>query len=136
MKLVELNWKPSPTQLRQFGLLSFVALPLLTWLWGGSFPLIFTMLVIGAAFAALGTFAPAFLRPVFIGVSIVGAPIGMVIGELTMLLIYFAIFVPVGLFFRLIGRDALQLKIDRSCKTYWQPKRKPGSVASYYRQSR
>lgn len=136
MRLIELNWNPTPRQLRQFGGLSLVALPLITWVWGGGTDLVLTMLGIGALLAVVGLVVPSVLRPIFVAVSVIGAPIGMVVGELTMLLIFFGVFVPVGLFFRLIRRDALQLKIDRNCDSYWQPKRGPGSVASYYRQSR
>ena len=136
MKLIELNWNPTSRQLRQFGGVSVVALPLITWVWGGSIDLILTMLGIGGLLAGIGLLVPSMLRPVFVAVSVIGAPIGMVIGELTLLLIFFGVFVPLGLFFRLIRRDALQLKIDRDCDSYWQPKRGPSSVASYYRQSR
>ena len=136
MKLIELNWNPTARQLRQFGGLSTIALPLVTWIWGGSPSLILSMLGIGAAMAGLGLVVPAVLRPIFVGLSLVGIPIGMVIGELTMLLIFFGVFVPIGLFFRVIKRDALQLKIDPECNSYWQRKRPPSSVASYYRQSR
>jgi hypothetical protein len=88
-------------------------------------------LVVGAA----GVFLPKAVKPLFRGLTIMAAPIGMVIGEFAMLLIYFGVFLPFGLVFRIVKRDALQLKFDRKATTYWQPKRQPGGAASYYRQS-
>ena len=82
MKLIELNWNPTSRQLRQFGGVSVVALPLITWVWGGSIDLILTMLGIGGLLAGIGLLVPSMLRPVFVAVSVIGAPIGIVIGEL------------------------------------------------------
>jgi hypothetical protein len=52
-----------------------------------------------------------------------------------MLVIYMAVFLPMGIAFRLFGRDRLQRRIDRNCKSYWSLKKQPKSAASYYRQS-
>jgi hypothetical protein len=48
---------------------------------------------------------------------------------------YFVIFLPVAIVFRLIGRDALQRVLNRSAATYWQPKRQAADARSYFRQS-
>ena len=57
------------------------------------------------------------------------------IGELAMLVIYFACFLPFGLAFRLLKRDALGLELDRERSSYWEVKKSPTNVASYYHQS-
>ena len=36
-------------------------------------------------------------------------------------------------YFGFFGRDPLQLKIDRDASTYWQPKKQPRDVRSYFR---
>jgi hypothetical protein len=79
--------------------------------------------------------APKLAKPIFIGLMLVATPIGLVIGELAMISIYFGMFLPIGLFFRLIGRDALALKLDRNANSYWSAKKQPNGVRSYYRQS-
>ena len=135
MKLVEVNWSPSNRQLRQFAAICLVALPLLGWVWGGSPQTIGWLAVAGCAIGVIGAVAPAAIKPVFIALTLITLPIGMVIGELTLLLVFFGILLPLGLFFRLIKRDALQLKLDRTCSTYWQPKKQANGSASYYRQS-
>jgi hypothetical protein len=135
MKLVEINWQPDDKQLRQFALICLVALPAIAWFWGASLFIICLVGGTGIAIAGLGLLVPRLLKPVFVGFSLLAAPIGLVVGELAMLLIYFGVFLPFGICFKLIGRDALQLKLDRNCKSYWQPKKQPPSADSYYRQS-
>jgi hypothetical protein len=135
MKLLEINRTPSPRQLRQFGLICVIALPAVGWLWGASWPVVGLFAAIGFAVGLMGLISPTVLKPVFLALTIVATTIGMVFGETAMLLIYFGLFVPIGLIFRLLHRDALQLKIDRQAKTYWQAKKQPKSVTSYYHQS-
>jgi len=135
MKLVEINWHPSDSQLRQFGVLSLVALPAIGWLWGAGNTVLGMLTATGILFASVGLVIPSLLKPVFLTLSIAAMPVGLVIGELAILSIYFGIFLPLGLIFRLIGRDALQRQIDRNSDSYWAPKQRPANVASYYRQS-
>jgi hypothetical protein len=135
MSLVQVNWRPTNRQLRQFAAICLIALPLVGWMWGGGRQTIAWLAVVGCVIAVIGALAPAILKPVFIGLTVITLPIGMVVGELTLLAVFFGILLPLGLFFRLIGRDALQLKLDRTCPTYWRPKKQPNDLGSYYRQS-
>ena len=72
-------------------------------------------------------------KSIAIGLMIAAAPIGMILGELSMLLIYFCVFLPIGILFRLLRRDTLQLRMNRNQETYWQSKTDPQELASYYR---
>ena len=135
MALIEANWKPNFRQLWQFAVLCAVALPLVAWLWGASGSVIAGVAVFGFAIAILGYFQPQFVLPLFISATLITIPIGIVVGELALLSIYLVVFVPISLTFRLIQRDRLQLKKRNAKQSYWQPKLKPRSVASYYRQS-
>ena len=127
MKLVEINWNPTSRQLRQFGIACLCALPLVGWLWGGNPQIVALLGLTGAALAAIGLMRPTALKPVFLALTIVATPIGIVIGELVMILIYFGVFLPIGLLFKLTRRDALQLKLDRTSSSYWQSKKRPSS---------
>lgn len=135
MKLIEINWQPTNRQLRQFGVICLIALPTVAWLWGGGTTIVMALALTGLVLAVVGLAAPVMLKPVFLALTILATPIGMLIGELAMLIIYFGIFLPLGLIFRITRRDALQLRLDRSKETYWQAKKQPVDVASYYRQS-
>ena len=135
MKLVEVNWNPTQRQLRQFGGISLFALPLIAWLWGASSDIILLCAGIGAAIAITAFAIPGVIKPLFLVLMVATLPIGMVVGELAMLLIYFLVFLPVALFLRLRSRDALQLQLKKDASTYWEAKKKPKNAASYYRQS-
>ena len=135
MKLVEINWHPTDRQLRQFGFICLIALPLLGWIWGASTNLIGILAVFGLAAAVAGMALPATLKPVFLVLTLVATPIGMVIGEMAMILIYFVCFLPFALAFRFLKRDALKLRPNRDATTYWEAKKQPTDLASYYRQS-
>lgn len=133
MSLIEINWSPSSRQLRQFGVLCLLAIPLIGWLWSAS-PAVIGMLVgVGGAMATVAWIRPRWLRPVFIGLLIAAAPLSKIFGELSMLLLYFGVFLPIGILFRLLRRDALQLRMNRNQETYWQSKTEPKDLASYYR---
>ena len=134
MKLVEINWNPSARQLRQFGLICSLALPFLGWLWSGSPRMLMWLGGLGCVLALGGLLVPLLLRPVFIGLMLVALPIGLVVSELAMALIYFGVFLPIGVCFRVMKRDSLSRSLDRNSPSYWQDKKSPTNVSSYYRQ--
>lgn len=134
MKLVQVNRNPSAQQLAEFGFGALIALPVVGWLWGVSPPVMMTLLSLGLICGLLGWIAPRVLKPVFIGLSLVSAPIGLVVSEITLGLMFLLIFWPIGLCFRVMRRDGLKLALIRDAQTYWEPKAQPRSVGSYYRQ--
>ncbi len=136
MKLATMNWNPTDRQLRQFGGISLIALPLLGWIWSSWHPQVVLVLAgIGVSLAIIGMVYPKALKPLFLGLTIAAVPIGMVLGELAMLLIFFGIFFPIGMIFRLLKRDRLKLKFEPEAESYWSLKKQPNGPASYYRQS-
>ena len=135
MSLVELNWAPTQRQLRQFASICFIAIPGVAWLWGATGTPLAIAAVSGGVIAVVGWTKPEAVKPLFLLLSLVAIPIGWVVGEVAMLLIYFAVFLPFALAFRLMRRDALQREMQRQTSSYWMPKKAPSSVASYYRQS-
>ncbi len=134
MKLVEINWTPSSKQLRQFGLLCLVALPLIGWLWTKDGTVVFWLVGLGFGLALVGLVLPNALKPLFIGLMLIAFPIGLVVSELVMLLIYFGVFLPIGLCFKLMKRDALKRSIIPESETYWERKNAPKDASRYYRQ--
>jgi len=83
----------------------------------------------------LGLLFPAVIRPVFVFLTAVTFPIGLVVSWLLLGLVYYGILTPVGLIFRLIGRDALSRRFQADVPTYWCAKPQPADVRSYFRQS-
>ena len=146
MALLDVSWQPTDRQLRQFGWIALVGLPLAGWLVAGKpWPLpeatqtqriaLALLTSLGVLAAALAMIRPQALRWPFLGLTLLTLPIGLVVGEIVLMTIYFLLFLPVSLIFRLIGRDALERRIDRTAKTYWQSKAQPAGPESYFRQS-
>jgi hypothetical protein len=133
--IVELNLNPSARQLRQFGMISMIALPILGALWsGGSLQVAGICLTIGASLATIGWVWPQALRPVFVLLTLAFLPIGLVVGELSLLLIYFLLLAPIGLVFRVTRRDPLALRRTEKRETYWQDKESAPDVKRYFNQ--
>lgn len=86
--------------------------------------------VIGIA----GLIRPSVVRPIFVGWMIVVFPIGWLVSHLILGTVYYLLFVPIGLFFRLRGRDALHLKLEPTSDSYWQVKPSTTDIRSYFRQ--
>ncbi|MDG1893484.1 MAG: hypothetical protein P8J37_01110 [Fuerstiella sp.] len=134
MPLVEINWKPTDRQLRQFGGISVVALPLLAVIWRASTPVIGTMAGIGGVVGVVAFLIPKAVKPLFIGLSVAAIPIGIVMAEVILFSVYLFVFLPMGVVFRLMRRDALQLQ-KPGTGSYWKKKSQPRNAASYFRQS-
>lgn len=135
MSLAQVNWHPTHRQLRQFGVLCAVLFPCVAWLWSLSAKWILCLSIAGLLMGLLSWWLPAAVTPLFRGVMLLTLPIGWVLSEVVLLLVYGLVFVPMGIAFRCLGRDRLQRRIDRSRVSYWEAKPQPRSLASYYRQS-
>lgn len=145
-KMVEINWQPDEQTLRQFGwiaLVGFLAIALLAWNeWlVFSFGLGSARTSVAGAFAALGAIsaffslvAPRANKPIFLGLTLLSYPIGFVLSYVIMGFLFFGLITPLGLLFRLIGKDPLNRRFDRGATTYWIEPRPRRGKESYFRQ--
>jgi saxitoxin biosynthesis operon SxtJ-like protein len=78
---------------------------------------------------------PRGIRPVFVTAMALTMPIGWVVSHVLLGVLFFGLFTPVGLFFKLIGRDALCRRFAPEQASYWEPKPGATDVRSYLRQS-
>ena len=53
--------------------------------------------------------------------------LGIVIGAM-----YYLVFTPIGLLFRLMGKDSLRLRFDPNAGSYWIPREPPGSMKNQF----
>ena len=74
---------------------------------------------VGAILGLLGLIHPRLLRIPFVVASLVAWPIGLVVSQVALALLYFGMFTPIALLFRLLGRDALHRRLDPSAPSYW-----------------
>jgi hypothetical protein len=92
------------------------------------------LIALGFLLGALGVLQPAWLKPVFVAATILTFPIGWVLSHVILAIMYYGLITPVGLFFRLIGRDALALRRPEAAASYWAPKPAATDVRRYFRQ--
>ncbi len=133
--LIDINRNPSTTQLRQFALATLIMLPLVTWLWSArAVPMMFAGAA-GVGILLCGWLRPGLLKPLFIGLSILTWPIGFVVSEVVLLVLFYAVFAPAGLISRLFRRDPLALKPESAVKSAWIAKKSETDSSRYYRMS-
>ncbi|NOZ87296.1 MAG: hypothetical protein GXP49_13720 [Deltaproteobacteria bacterium] len=116
--------QPDRKELRRFGLvmagaLSFIA-GLVYWR-SGDFSYLIQGLAAGAGLLAISGLAfPILLLPFERAWSGLARVLGWLNLRILLTLAYILIFVPLGLVFKLIGKDTLQRKINRNVDTYWK----------------
>ncbi len=129
----EIRQLPSDkTTLRKFGwtvgaaflvLCFLLAVPLPHFLGkGGFYPV---LLGIGGVLVVLGTLLPLVLKPIYFAWMSLALVLGAVMTRVILTLFFFVVLTPVGLFFRLIGRDPLHRRFDPKATTYWITKEYP-----------
>jgi hypothetical protein len=82
----------------------------------------------------IGLARPALIRPIFVGWMVLAFPIGWAVSLVLLALVYYGLFTPVALAFRLSGRDALGLRPGPDRESYWEPRAEPADVRRYFRQ--
>ena len=138
MAMIHLDLNPSAKKLRQFGWIAPIMLLaiglMLRWRVGLSLSGLVGLCLVGVLLFLMSRVSSKLVRPVYVGLMIIGFPIGWVISHLVMLLFYFGIITPVALIFRLFGRDMLHRRWDRQCETYWTEHLRCDNVERYFRQ--
>jgi hypothetical protein len=147
MTLVEVNWRPDRRQLRNFGLTGGTASGIgAAWLLVGrgllghappgavGLTVGWVLAGLAAALLLLALAWPAGLRPAYLVVTAVGLPVGIALSYAVLAVVYYGLFTPIALIFRLIGRDVLRRKFDPDVKTYWVRRRTGKDVRRYFRQ--
>lgn len=142
MSLVKLNWKPTPKQLRQFGvvfLTGFMIIGLVKYFWPFTWLLhqdkdvgFIAMLigVIGGGLALTGTIVGMPLYYLWMGIAFV---MGNIMSRVIIVLIYYGVVTPLAIASWLVGRDRLQLKKTKT-DTYWHDISLPSEPEKYERQ--
>jgi len=136
---MQLDLNPSRSQLAQFGVASLIAFPgigALLHFVNGWVPIEVFWVLLGVgvvvfAFAQAKVWAP--VRWVYVGLMVVAFPIGLVVSNVLLGLIYLLMFTPMALWFRLIGRDAMRRRLDPEAVTYWEERDPDVPPKRYFR---
>lgn len=145
-QMIEINWKPDKKTLRQFGVIAFFGflfIAALAWweLLIFSFGLGEARPIVAGVFAGLAGISALFSLvfptanlPIYLGLTLLSYPIGFVLSHLIMGFLFFGLITPLGLFFKVTGRDPMYRKFDPDASTYWTDPRPRRGKDSYFRQ--
>lgn len=140
--MIKIDFKPSEQMLRQFGWVGLFAFPgvatlvtyqFLDWQWNW---IGYTLIGLGAFSGVMAATAPRALKPVFISMMLLALPIGFVVSAVLLRLLYYGLFTPMALWFKLIGRDSMRRTLDPDVTSYWEEHRDLRTSrlpASYFR---
>lgn len=114
------NIKSTKKELRQFGIVMGVAFGLLgvllLWRQKDYYSYLF---FISTAFFILGIILPAILKPIQKAWMSVAILMGFVMTRVILSILFFLVTTPMAFAARLFGKQFLNLKIDKSQKSYW-----------------
>ena len=131
------DWHPDDARLRQFALGCLLAAALLGYAaheTTDSTHLLYGLAAVGVSFFVVGRLKPSLLQPAYYVLLIVAQPVGWLVSHLILGLFFYGVLTPLGLFFRVIGRDALSLSRPATA-SYWSKREKEKGLDSYFRQA-
>lgn len=137
MRWSEIQFRPDDRTVRQFAGLWIVFFGGIA-VYQGCFrertTVALTLGAVAAVVGLIGLAVPRMIRPIYVAWMIAAFPIGWVVSHLILAIIFYGLFTLVALFFRLIGRDALQRGPHPELDSYYVPKPMPTDPALYLRQ--
>ena len=140
--MIKLDLNPPQTQLKQFAFFAVLGLPLVALAvlkfaiggWNWTHPAVLWSLAFGALQLVMYLAGLRIVtRVVFVVLMVVAAPIGFVLSHVLMAAIFYLVMTPIGLCFKLIGRDVMGRKFDTKATTYWHRRSAQRTPASYFK---
>ena len=138
MSFVEINWHPKHKQLQNFGKIALIATAvislLLYLLKGVAIQWALAIFAVGFTIFLISMISSRLTGMIYVVLMAVTFPIGLVVSFTLLAIFYFLLLAPLGLIFRLMGRDALCRKFDATAESYWLSRQEPESPEQYFRQ--
>ncbi|MBC8468979.1 MAG: hypothetical protein H8D56_05860 [Planctomycetes bacterium] len=138
MSLIEIDWNPKSKQLRNFGKIALAAsviISLLLYLLKGvAIQWCLIICAFGFMVFIISLISLRLTKMIYLGMILLTMPIGWVVSFILMAAFYFLLLAPLGLIFRLMGRDPLCRKFDPAAKSYWLSRRPPKGQEQYFHQ--
>jgi hypothetical protein len=144
--MIQIDLRPDSRTLRQFGWIALVGFGLMATLAWNEW-LVFSVglgewrqpVVAGlAGLAGLAGFFsivyPKANLPIYLGLTILAYPIGFVLSYVIMGTIFYLMLAPMGIIFRITGRDPMKRRFEPETASYWVDSRPARPNESYFRQ--
>ena len=137
MPVLQITWAPTAKQLRLFALAQVVFFAITSTFvvrYSGSERTAAIIMACSLVGAMVGVCFPRAIRFVYVAWMAAMFPIAWTVAHLLMAMIFYWLLTPIGLIMRLIGRDPLQRKFDRSTETYWIGRNQEKDEGDYFKQ--
>jgi len=138
MSFVEINWRPKQKQLQNFGKIALIATAVISLLLyvlkGTAIQWALIIFAVGLIIFLSSIISLRLTRGIYVVLTAVTLPIGLVVSFMLLAAFYFLLLAPLGLLFRLTGRDVLGRKFDSTAESYWQQRNPPESSEYYFHQ--
>ena len=138
MALMEIEWHPSDRQLRVFGIsglvASIVATAVLHFSGGWRVPGSGSSRRPERPSLLCSLISPTAARWLYVGLTLVAMPIGIVVSFVLLGAFYFLLLTPLAILFRLIGRDALRRRYEPAAESYWVAHKPNDNMERYLHQ--
>jgi hypothetical protein len=121
MGLIIFQTKPTARVLRQFAAawLVFFLLLAANQIWRRGHVPAGIVLAIASLIGIVGLIKPSSVRLLFIGASAAAFPIGWVVSQIALLIMFYGVVTPMALFWRIRRRDVLQLRAKPDQSSFW-----------------
>ncbi len=136
MAMPPIVWRPDRKLLNEFAegwMFAFGMVGAFSALMKGNTRAAIVLWIVAVAGRAVGLLRPQWLRPLFVGLTLATWPIGWVVSNLILIVVYFGLFTPIAAIFKLSGRDAMKRRFDPSAETYWETYPADASKERYLR---
>jgi Saxitoxin biosynthesis operon protein SxtJ len=137
MRWSDIQFDPPRKMLRQFAglcLLIFGAMAIWEILGRGRTGVGVFFAILALTIGPVGLIRPEWVRFIYVGWMILAFPIGWTVSLVMLAILFFGLFAPIGLAFRLFGRDALERARRPDLESYWTPKPAPADLGRYFKQ--
>ena len=137
MTLSDIPFHPAPRTLRQFAavwLVFFLAIGANQYFGRGHHVAGFVLTAAAVLGGTLGLIKPTAVRWIFVGWMLLAFPIGWLVSQILLAVLFYLVLTPVAVLFRWRGRDLLGRKPVPGRSSFWLPKRTPDDVRNYLKQ--
>ena len=119
------NIKSEKNDIRNFGLIIggvlILIVMLLFWKEKQSYDI---LMIVGIILCVTSLILPVILQPFYFVWMTFAVIMGWIMTRVILSLVFYGIITPIGLFSRLVGKEFLNLKLNKTENTYWNHRRK------------
>jgi len=96
-------------------------------------PVAIALLALALLSGALSLVYPRGNLVLYVALTVLAYPFGLVLSYALLAVIFFGVFLPLGVLLRIAGKDPLERRFERARPSYWTTPRTPRDKASYFR---